>query len=123
MLANNFYTVDNTTQLAENHVSNAITINAAHPIFGGHFPEQPVVPGVCMMQTITELLGNAVNANLLLDKASSMKFLNMIDPTQQPNVNVDLQYSFPTEASVKVNAVIKSEATVFLKFQGTFHKQ
>lgn len=119
MLAGKFYTIVTQQQPDAQSVHTTIALNAQHPIFGGHFPDQPVVPGVCMMQIIQELLSGAVGKKLLIEKAGNMKFLNMIDPVKQPEVNVEISYT-PQEDAYKATAVIKHDATVFLKFQGLF---
>ncbi|WP_143307883.1 hotdog family protein [Chitinophaga vietnamensis] len=118
MLAGNFYNITASAQ-EPGQINVTIELNAAHPIFGGHFPDQPVVPGVCMMQTITEVLETAVQRKVLLQKASNMKFLNMIDPRQQPLVDVQVTYK-EEDSLLKVNAVLKKEEKTFMKFQGIF---
>lgn len=119
MLADSFYTIL-VKQAAPQALTALIAFNEEHPVFDGHFPGQPVVPGVCMMQLVQELLEDQLQQPLLLQKASSMKFLNMIDPTVQPQVTVELQYTQEAGLLVKASAVIKSETMVFMKFQGTF---
>ncbi|NLR66026.1 3-hydroxyacyl-ACP dehydratase [Chitinophaga varians] len=119
MLKGNFYNIRNVAN-EEGQVTLTLELNAAHPIFGGHFPEQPVVPGVCMMQIVTETLEDAVQQKVLLQKAGLMKFLNMIDPVQQPLVDVSLTYKAEENGGWKVNATLKRDATTFMKFQGVF---
>lgn len=119
MLAGNFYTIITQDKPDDTVVQTTISLNAAHPIFEGHFPGQPVVPGVCMMQIIQELLSGAVGRKLLVQKAANIKFLNMIDPVQQPQVHVTITY-IPQEDGYKTNASIQYEAITFLKFQGFF---
>lgn len=119
MLAGNLYTIIDSQQTAQTFAAQ-LALNAAHPIFKGHFPEQPVVPGVCMMQTIQELLEQCLQQKLLLKKAANMKFLSLIDPVVQPQVTTELQYTLQDDGTVKASAVIKSESTVFMKFQGIF---
>ena len=119
MLTGKFFTIVSQQQPDPQSVHTVIAWNAAHPIFEGHFPDQPVVPGVCMMQTVQELLSAAVGKELLVEKASNMKFLNMIDPRQAPQVTVEIAWA-ADEAAYKTSAVIKHDATVFLKFQGRF---
>lgn len=119
MLAGNFYTIMESQQTEQSFAAQ-LALNAAHPIFEGHFPGQPVVPGVCMMQTIQELLEKRLERKLLLQKAVNMKFLVMIDPVVQPQVKTELQFTLQDDGTVKTNAVIKSDSTIFMKFQGTF---
>ena len=54
--------------------------NSAHPLYGGHFPGKPVTPGVCLIQTGTELLQEAVGFPLRLCEARQIKFLQMHTP-------------------------------------------
>jgi 3-hydroxyacyl-[acyl-carrier-protein] dehydratase len=119
MLAGNFYTILESQQTAQSFAA-LLALNAAHPIFEGHFPGQPVVPGVCMMQTIQELLEKGLQRKVMLQKAANMKFLVMINPLVQPQVSTELQYTLQDDGTVKTSAVIKSDTTVFMKFQGTF---
>jgi len=121
MLAGNFYKVVQEQSTAGNRTV-TIKLNAEHAIFGGHFPGQPVVPGVCMMQTIQELLEGALGKKVLLQRAANMKFLHMIDPVQQPLADVVLQYAEEGD-QVKVAAAIKRDDIVFLKFQGIFRAE
>ncbi|HVI47605.1 MAG TPA: hypothetical protein VM802_22230 [Chitinophaga sp.] len=118
MLAGNFYTVSAETK-EPGQVTATFELNAAHNIFSGHFPDQPVVPGVCMMQIITEFLEGAVQRKVMLQKANQMKFLNMIDPNQQPLVDITLTWK-EEEARLKVNAILKRGELTFMKFQGVF---
>ncbi|MET7000848.1 3-hydroxyacyl-ACP dehydratase [Chitinophaga defluvii] len=118
MLAGSFYKIVQEQSTAGNRTV-TIELNAAHAIFGGHFPGQPVVPGVCMMQIIQELLEGSLGKKVLLQKASNMKFLNMIDPVQQPLADVVLQYAEEGD-QIKVTTAIKRDDKVFLKFQGIF---
>lgn len=118
MLTGKLFTVEQEQQQAE-AATYSIAWNAAHPVFEGHFPGKPVVPGVCMMQAIQELLEKSMQHKVLLKKAGNMKFLNMIDPNANPLVEISMQYK-QQENEIKVNATLKSEALTFMKFQGTF---
>jgi 3-hydroxyacyl-[acyl-carrier-protein] dehydratase len=119
MLEGSFYTITQSAQTGASFEA-VLALNAAHPVFEGHFPGQPVVPGVCMMQTIQELLEKSLQQKVLLQKATNMKFLVMINPVVQPQVTVALQYTLQPDNTVKVNASIKHDSIIFMKFQGTF---
>ena len=59
MLLNDFFTIrDKVT--SETEIWAELIINSNHKIFEGHFPNQPVVPGVCMMQMIKEITENVI---------------------------------------------------------------
>lgn len=118
MLLNDFYIITGFNH-AEGAVDAELEINAGHRIFEGHFPGQPVTPGVCMMQMIKEIAEKTVNRKLQLKKAADLKFLAIIDPTQNNKVSAKLSYT-ESEGLLNVSATIFKEDLVHFKFKGTF---
>ena len=55
MLLNDFFTINDKVSSAT-EIWAELFINADHKIFEGHFPNQPVVPGVCMMHMLHNFL-------------------------------------------------------------------
>ena len=55
-------------------------INEYHEILKGHFPGQPVLPGACMLQMVKDVLENTLVKRVQLQKATNIKFLQLIDP-------------------------------------------
>lgn len=103
---------------SENSILTALTIDAGSAIFKGHFPDQPVVPGACMLQTVKEILEDAFKASLRMVKADNIKFLNMITPN---TVGLELKISYQLlEDNIKVTAELASELSVFMKLQAGF---
>jgi len=49
-------------------------------VYQGHFPGQPVTPGVLMLQAVTELLSQAAGKPLALQKVNNVKYLAMMGP-------------------------------------------
>ena len=102
-----------------NSITATLELNSSHPVFEGHFPGLPVVPGVCQMQMVKEMLETVSGSETRLVKAGNMKFLAVINPVETPVVQLKLQFEI-TEAGYKVAASISSEAAVHFKFQGLF---
>lgn len=96
-----------------------ITLNPVHDIFKGHFPGNPVVPGVCMMQMIKEVLEDHLDKKLQLVKADNIKFLSFIDPNQHGQVGLEVKVNI-VEEQVKADAQLLNDGIVFLKFKGVF---
>jgi 3-hydroxyacyl-[acyl-carrier-protein] dehydratase len=94
-----------------------LTLNAAHPIFEGHFPTQPVVPGVCMMLLMRELLENALGQPLSLVSADHAKFLTMLRPGD--TVQAEIHYT----PDLKITARLFNQAATYFKYQATFAHQ
>lgn len=115
MLRNDFYTVQEYTS-TENAINCSISFNAAHAIFEGHFPQQPVVPGVCTIQMIKEIMEQELGKKLFLRDTGQVKFLQLILPDVQPEAIISWK---ETEQGYIVNALLKKDADLF-KLTGTF---
>ena len=96
-----------------------VRLNADHAIFKGHFPEQPVLPGVCILQMVKEMAKNHIKGPLRLIKAYDLKFLSFVDPTQNSLLRLELKIDTEAE-QVKVTGQLFSEATLVFKFRGSF---
>lgn len=118
MLNNTFFSFT-TPETDGSLLKTTITLNAAHDIFKGHFPGNPIVPGVCMMQMIKEVLENHLGKKLKLVKADNIKFLSFINPEQHPQVGLEIKMSI-VDDQVKADAQLLNEGFVFLKFKGVF---
>ncbi|HEY9006247.1 MAG TPA: hydroxymyristoyl-ACP dehydratase [Ohtaekwangia sp.] len=117
MLLDNFYSIVK-RESAEASASAAIAINASHKILQGHFPGQPVVPGVCMMQIVRELTELFVSKKLKITEGDNLKFLSIIDPRQHNEIDVTV--SWKENAGIyMVNATLFAGAVTFFKFKGT----
>ena len=96
-----------------------IKLNAAHEVFKGHFPENPVMPGVCMIQIIKELAEKATGKALFLSVATNVKFMAIINP--EKNDLIQLQLNFIEEGDIlKVKNVTTFNDTLALKLNATF---
>lgn len=119
MLKDSFYTLisqEGTEVLMEY----SIQLNDKHLVFDGHFPGNPVVPGVCMLQIIIELASHTAGSTLQLQKATQVKYLNILNPCTYPKVNVKIERN--TENPLKVAASLFSGETVFARLQGVLCK-
>ena len=79
MLIEGLYTVAQ-FKLDENLLEATIKIHKEHEVFKGHFPGNPVMPGVCMIQIIKELTERALEKKLFLMTSSNIKFMAIINP-------------------------------------------
>jgi 3-hydroxyacyl-[acyl-carrier-protein] dehydratase len=113
MQLKDFYAL-NSLDVAENIATAHITINKDHEIFKGHFPGNPVTPGVCMMQIIKELTEEVVGKKLMMQSSSNIKFMAIINPEKNPNLELSMDIT-PTDDGYKVKNNTKFEDTVALK--------
>lgn len=118
MLLKDFYKV-NDLVVEENIATANISINKNHEVFNGHFPNNPVTPGVCMMQIIKELTEEVVNKKLFMQTASNVKFMAIINPEINPDLVLTLNIS-ENEGIYKVKNITKFKDTVALKLTSTY---
>ena len=119
ILAGDFYTVVSTVKEADK-IQAILKINPEHAIFSGHFPGQPVVPGVCMMQIVKELLESATSRSLRLHTGLDLKFLSVIDPGKNNTIHTETNYSVLASGDINVTARLFYNETTFFKFKGVF---
>lgn len=103
----------------ENQVLVRVRLNPDHEIYGGHFPDQPVVPGVIQLQIIKEIMEKAIGKKLVLTEMAFSKFLNMIVPGNTTHLTVAIDFSM-TENYYTFTAVIKNEEIIFTREKGKF---
>lgn len=103
----------------ENIVKANVKLNPVHPIFHGHFPGEPVLPGVCMIQMVKELLEIYTQKQTRLIKASDIKFLSVIIPEQ--NTQIELK-TLPVDDGIRVDARLLDIEMPLFKFKGIFQQ-
>ena len=117
-LLDGFYKVNNLV-VTDNTATANITINKDHIIFKGHFPSNPITPGVCMMQIIKEITEKVVKKKLFMKSANNIKFMAIINPFNTPELELQLDIS-ETDEGYKVKNISKFDNTVALKSTTNF---
>lgn len=117
MLINDFYYCGE-IRVTEGQLDTSVRFNSAHEIFKGHFPQQPVVPGVCMIQIIKELLQSHLNQTFVLRSTGQVKFLQLVLPHMSPGLSIRW---IEEGSGFSVTASFRSETDLF-KFTGRFEK-
>ncbi len=67
-------------------------INGNHPVFLGHFPQQPVVPGVCTLQMLKDCLSDILSRPIRYDFVKECKFLSAIIPGEHKSLDVNIHF-------------------------------
>jgi 3-hydroxyacyl-[acyl-carrier-protein] dehydratase len=115
MLNNNFFKLTGSLSGNNGVYKTTISLDKDHPIFKGHFPGLPVVPGVCMMAIVKELLEEVVNRPLQLLHTTNMKFLSLINPLENASVDIELKYTTGDNDTLILDGVISSNNLTFFK--------
>jgi len=75
LLRNNFYHI-----IAQDDSSYTIRFNAKHPVFAGHFPNYPIVPGACLVQIAEDLLSDHLKKTVAFTSIHNLKFRQPVYP-------------------------------------------
>ncbi len=118
MLQDSLYTISQWSA-GPNRVEAELEIDAAHPIFKGHFPGQPVLPGVCMIQMVKEVMEKVTGAGLFMHKADNCKFLQLVDPVKTHTLTMSAQFQVDAN-ELSVQAVLKSIDSILMKINCGF---
>ena len=118
MLIEGLYTTDHFS-FEDNTVNASITLNNDHDIFKGHFPGNPILPGVCSIQIIKELTEKALDRSLFLSVSSNVKFLETVNPEANPKLVLSIAIS-EVEEVIKVKAIISYNDTIALDLRAQF---
>lgn len=114
---NDFYKLIELEQ-TEQMILAKVELNENHAIYDGHFPNQPVVPGVCMIYMIKHIIQRALDNKIVIKKVGSCKFLKMLDP----RVNLDLVFEInmdkQSEGDIKIQVNGYSMNEAFIKLKG-----
>jgi len=117
LLDNFFYILELHSE--EQKLRTLLRIDRHHKIFNGHFPAIPIVPGVCMMEMIREIIEKYFDRKLMVNAADNVKFLAVINPVEHAEVQADIDYENLKDGGLKVNATIFAGDLIFFKLKAT----
>lgn len=122
MLLKDFYTINSLENTADHKYLAVISINESHDVFKGHFPGNPIMPGVCMMQIIKEISEQITQSSLMMQSLSNVKFMALINPFVTPELRLELEVATTDENLVKVKNTTYFNDTVALKLGSVYKK-
>ncbi len=73
-------------------ITTTFQISTAHPALPGHFPGQPIVPGVVLLDRLAAEIERSVNARLR--KLPQVKFMRPLKPGEGARLTLD--YTAPS---------------------------
>jgi 3-hydroxyacyl-[acyl-carrier-protein] dehydratase len=97
-----------------------IELDASHPLFEGHFPGNPILPGVCTVQIIRELLEQSMQKSLSMTKAGNIKYLGFVNPVTMPVLMFQLQIKSAEAADIICSATVSAHGASVCSFKGEF---
>ncbi len=80
-------------------MSTSVTTDAKSPWFSGHFPGDPILPGIAQLEIVADLIAGAMQDGLRITSLSRVKFRKIVRPGEKLDVhasagNKENQYNF-----------------------------
>ena len=89
-LEGNFYKINRIEALESNSYIVEATLVPKHQIYEGHFPAQPVVPGVCTLTIIRECLGKILSREVSFRTIKECKYLSALIPENEVGIAITI---------------------------------
>ena len=99
----------------------SIRLRSESAIYQGHFPDNPITPGVCQVGIVEELARNICGIELSLSEVKVLKYMDILRPSNQ-EVEVRFDKLEDDGTSVSAKGTVASEDRVFTKFSLVFAK-
>ncbi len=122
MLLKDFYTIISLEKNDDHNHTVIILINEKNDVFKGHFPGNPIMPGVCMMQIIKELTEKITGNTLMMQSVSNVKFMALINPFVTPELKLELNITLTDDELIKVKNTSYFGETIALKLGSVYKK-
>lgn len=116
------YTIGKLSQPEEDKIEAIVDINPDHDVFKGHFPSQPVLPGVVMIDILNDCLSASLKSKYRMTSASQIKYLSVVVPTESKQLRVEITIQ-PNERGLEANCTSYINGdTAHFKLKGSFEK-
>ncbi len=84
---------------ADSTLSAQVTVSDGSPWFTGHFPDNPILPGIAQLNMIAEVIALARQENLCIKALRRVKFKKIVQPGERLEIHVSTkaktnQYTF-----------------------------
>ena len=122
MVLKDFYKILPLENTSDSKYDAVILINDKHDVFKGHFPDNPIMPGVCMIQIIKELSETITKSSLLMQTLSNVKFMALINPEVTPELRLELDITTTEDGLVKVKNTTYFNETIAVKLSNVYRK-
>ena len=113
MLQNKFYTI-----LSQDDTHFVVSLLPSCDVYRGHFPGEPISPGVCSIQMVKELAELLTGKKLLLNDLRQVRFTQLITPVQHPRLDVNITLT-QSENSYALHATVGLDDAAFVELKGS----
>ncbi len=120
MNVDSLYSIESRERRAD-EIEYHLRLDATHPVYRAHFPDEPVTPGVCLVRMAVELLGDAIGRRMRLSVLRNAKFLSVLSPIETPEVECVVRKISMDDEEVSGTSEIRSKESVIARISLICH--
>lgn len=123
ILKNSLYTIAD-KRMEGSGILYQILLDKNHFIYKAHFPNEPITPGVCIIQIAKELLEDYLHEEYEISYIKNIKFLSVLSPLSTPSVAYvfDKITILPETNECKTQVQVQQDNVLFAKLSIIFKK-
>ena len=123
ILKNSLYTIAD-KRMEGGGIFYQILLDKNHFIYKAHFPNEPITPGVCIIQIAKELLEDYLHEEYEISYVKNIKFLSVLSPLSTPSVAYvfDKITILPETNECKTQVQVQQDNVLFAKLSIIFKK-
>ena len=119
-----FLFVDKIVEMTENRIKTIKEIGPEEPFFKGHYPGNPIMPGVLICESIfqtgaillSSIIGDISDGIPVLTRISNAKFKNMVKPGDLLDMEAELVEQVSNAFFLKGSASVAGKTVVTVEF-------
>ena len=113
-----YYHIDNQI-LAGDETIFEVSLLPDYCAYAGHFPDNPVSPGVCNIQMIKACVERVTGKRLFLGYIAQCRFSAVMTPQTTPHLRLRMRVD-AVDGMYKVSASLFDEIKTYIDFKGEF---
>jgi len=110
-----FFSIIKRSDVSNSEVNFTVHLHSKHTIYQAHFPNNPITPGVCIIQIVKELFSFLTQTNYTIKKIKTVKFTHPINPTIHNTVNFNIKWEEKNTDLFWVKVTVSAGDVVFSK--------
>jgi 3-hydroxyacyl-[acyl-carrier-protein] dehydratase len=118
MLLNSFFKIID-IQEAEKYTV-IIELNPDHEVYKGHFPGNPIAPGVCLTQMVKETIEHITKKHLTMVTGDNLKFMAILNPEVNPQVIMSLSIKTKENGDLQADSNVTAGSTNFFSIKASY---
>jgi 3-hydroxyacyl-[acyl-carrier-protein] dehydratase len=126
-----FLFVDRIVELSETKIKTSKEIRPDEPVFAGHYPGQPIMPGVLICESIfqtgaillSKMMGGMGGGIPVLTRINNAKFKSIVKPGSILDIEAELVEKVSNAYFMKGKASVCGKTSVTVEFTVTLAKE